>query len=70
MAQSKRQHSNCEHFGYRACPHKDDEIMEKATQDIPEYHGGKYAVLSIAEVEEIDAICSKCDKFTKRQKRN
>lgn len=57
-------HQDCKFFGYRACEYRDNEIMKKATQDIPEYHGGKMPILSFPLHEEIDAICSICDKFT------
>ena len=56
-------HQTCKHFGYRACKHKEDEIMKKATQTITEYHGGSIQYVSFPSSEEIDAICSACDKF-------
>lgn len=57
-------HQDCKFFGFRACEHRDDEIMKRATQTIPEYHGGSIPVLSFPTSEEIDAICSACSKFT------
>lgn len=63
---AQKKHSNCKHFGYGTCPQKDNEIMKKATQDIPQYYGGKIPTLSFPDAEEIDAICSKCDSFTER----
>ena len=65
MYQTKT-HDNCKFFSFQACPHKNDEIMKKATQDIPQYSGGKYQTMSFPRNEEIDAICSKCDKFTQK----
>ena len=48
-----------------SCSHKDDEIMKRATQDTPQFHGAKdYKTLGpTATDEEINAICDKCDKF-------
>ena len=41
--------------------------MKRATQDIPQYNGGNYPTLqSFPKDEEIDAICSKCDKYTQK----
>jgi len=59
-----RSHKQCKLFSHRACPHKDEEIMKRATQDIPEYSGGNYQTLLFPQDEEIDAICSKCEKYT------
>ncbi len=57
-------HQDCKFFGFRACEHIDDEIMKRAIQTIPEYHGGSVPILSFPLSEEIDAICSACSKFT------
>lgn len=60
-----RKHGQCKYFGYRTCAQADNEIMKRSNSDIPEYHGGKPQPLShIPDNEEIDAICSICDKFT------
>ena len=32
----EKSHRNCKYFGYRECPHFNDEIMKSATQDTPE----------------------------------
>jgi hypothetical protein len=65
MAQRKT-HKNCRLFSYESCAHKNHEVMKKATQDIPQYYGGNYAILSFPQDEEIDAICANCDKFTQK----
>ena len=65
MSQVKT-YKNCKHFGYQSCPHKNEDIMKKATQDIPEYYGGNYQILSYPTPEEINNICNKCDKFTQK----
>lgn len=65
-----KKHDKCKYFGYHSCPYKDDEIMKKATQNLPEYYGGNYPLLSFPKPEEIDAICSKCDKFTLVQRQD
>ncbi len=63
-------HADCKYFSSRAhCPNKDNEIMKKATQDIPQYYGGSPQLLSdLPDDNEIDAICSACDKFTPVQR--
>ncbi len=65
MPQSKT-HDNCKYFGYEKCPHINDNVMKQATQDTPEYHGGKPITLSFPTNEEIDEICDKCDMFTQK----
>jgi hypothetical protein len=40
--------------------------MKKATQDIPEYQGGNYQILSHPTPDEINNICTRCDKFTQK----
>lgn len=61
-----RKHQQCKFYGYQTCTHKDNEIMKKATQDIPKYHGGNYQIVSFPSQEEIDAICLACDKFIQK----
>ena len=61
-----KSHKNCKFFGYHDCPHKNKKIMKRAIQYVPEYYGGNYPTLSFHQDEEIDAICSKCDKFTQK----
>ncbi len=64
MSDSKT-HLNCKHFSYIECPHLNDEIMERATIDIPKSHGGSQQKGQPFPLhEEIDAICEKCDTFT------
>ena len=65
-------HKNCKFFGYRSCPHANEEIMKRATQEIDEYYGkgSSYPLLPpFPSSEEIDAICQGCDKFTQVQKK-
>lgn len=57
-------HQDCKFFGYNLCKHRDDEIMKKATQKTPEYHAGTIQIVSFPSYDEIDTICSACDKFT------
>jgi len=38
--------------------------MKIATQDFQKYHGGQMPILSLPFHEEINAICSSCDKFS------
>ena len=59
-----RKHDQCNHFSYHSCPHKDDDIMKRATQDVQEYHGGQMPILSLPFRKDIDAICSSCDNFS------
>jgi hypothetical protein len=59
-----RMHDQCNHFSYNSCPHKDDDIMKMATQDFQKYHGEQMPILSLPFHEEINAICSSCDKFS------
>ncbi len=66
MYQTKT-YDNCKLYGYEACSHKNDEIMKRATQEIPEYHGGEIeTMLSQPLDEEINAICKECDEFTQK----
>jgi hypothetical protein len=55
---------DCKYFGYKACKYSDNEIMKRATQDIPRYYGGRLPVLDFPDPKEVEAICSECDKFT------
>lgn len=66
MPQLIKSHKNCKFFSYKACPHKNEEIMKRSTLDIPQHYGGNYQTFPRDEDqdEQIDAICSKCDKFT------
>lgn len=57
-------HQDCNFFGYSACEHKDNEIMKRATQTIPKYYGEKSPIDPFPSSEEIDALCSTCNKFT------
>ena len=59
-------HDNCKYFGHQKCPHINDDIMKQATQETPEYHGGKHPEMQFPTDEEIDEICDKCDMFTKK----
>jgi hypothetical protein len=61
-----KSYKNCKFFSYQACPHKNEELMKRATQDIPQYYGGNYPTLSFPQDEEIDAKCSKCNKYTQK----
>ena len=65
MSQS-RTHDRCKYFGYKKCPHRNDEIMKKATQTLPEYHGGKPQILSFPPHEEIDKLCFDCEVFNSK----
>lgn len=66
MSQRKT-HMNCKFFSYQSCPYKDNEMMKKVMQDIPQYYGGgKYTEVSFPEDEEVDAICAKCEKFIQK----
>ena len=61
-------HDKCKYFGSkRYCPplkNKND-IMIRATYDIPKYHRGPYQTLpNPPSSKEIDALCSDCEKFT------
>ena len=58
------EHSDCKFFGHRNCKHSENEIIQKATQTIQRYDGGEVAILTFPTNEEIDAICSACDRFT------
>jgi hypothetical protein len=40
--------------------------MKKATQDIPEYHGGNFQTVFFPSQEEIEAICLACDNFIQK----
>jgi len=61
-----RTHDACKYFGYKKCPHLKDEIMKQATQNLPEYHGGKPVIMSFPTGEEIDEICCNCGTFSKK----
>ena len=59
-----KSHKNCKYFGYKACPNNDNETMKRALQDIAQYNGGDYQISKpFPKDEEIDAICSNCDKY-------
>lgn len=60
-----RKYSRCTHFDHYSCPHKDDDIMKKATQNTSEFYG-KLQYPDYPLVEEIDSICSVCNQFTQR----
>jgi len=59
----EKSHRNCKYFGYRECPHFNDEIMKSATQDIPETLTGAPILMKFPDDEEVDKICSGCDSF-------
>ncbi len=59
-------HDKCKYFGLKKCPYINDEIMKQATQDLPEYYGGKPMIISFPTNEEIDRICMKCNMFTQK----
>jgi len=57
---------DCKRFGYRACKYRDYEIMKEATRAIPKYNEGNTTILYLPLPEEIDEICSVCNKYTPR----
>lgn len=57
-------HNKCKYYGYKKCPHINNDIMRQATQDTPEYCGGKPIIVSFPTNKEIDEICGKCGMFT------
>jgi len=59
-----KKHDQCKYFGYKSCVHKDDEVMKKATQDVPQSASPIYLLLPSSE--EIDAICSGCGSFVQK----
>jgi len=65
---SEQTYDKCKYFGSKKyCPHINDEIMKRATQDLPKYHGGKPTnMLHPPTDEEINEICGKCDEFTQK----
>ena len=64
---SLKTHKKCKYFSFKKCPYLNTAIMKKATQDVPEHHGGNYqAMQSFPADKEIDVICAKCDMFTQK----
>jgi hypothetical protein len=59
-----RTYDECKYFGLKKCPHENDEIMKQATQNLPEYYGGKPIILSFPDAENINKICDNCAMFT------
>ncbi len=62
----KQTHDKCKSFSYKKCPHRSDEIMKKATQDMPQYYGGDPVTMVFPTDEEINEICDKCDMFIQK----
>lgn len=60
----EKSHRNCKYFGYKKCPHINDEIMKLATQDIPEAAHGIPTLLTFPSDAQVDKICSGCASFT------
>lgn len=61
----KKTHDKCKHFGYKKCPHINDEIMKLATPDPHEVTiGSPIYWHNFPSHEEVDKICSECDSFT------
>jgi len=57
-------HDKCKSFSYKKCPHANDEIMQRATQETPQYYGGEpEQMLPFPTDDEINKICSQCDAF-------
>jgi hypothetical protein len=61
-------YDKCKWFGSKKyCPHINDEIMSRATQEIPRSYNGKPRIMQhFPADEEINEICGKCDKFTQK----
>ena len=58
-------HNKCKYFGFRQCIKLDDDIMQRANQLVPEYHGGKIQeMLPLPSEKEINDLCTDCEKFT------
>ena len=61
---SEQTHDKCSHFSYRQCEKRDDEIMQRATQDIPQYLSGNMPQMAMPPTdEEINALCASCAGF-------
>ncbi len=64
MAQT---HDECKYYGYKKCPHIEDDIMRRANQETPSYYGGNpQQMLPFPTDEEIDKICGSCPAFTQK----
>jgi hypothetical protein len=60
-----RDHKDCKYFGLKKCPYSNDDIMKRATQDLPSLTGaGNYPTLDFPVDEEINEICKDCASFT------
>ena len=52
--------AECKFLGHPTCEHKDDEIMKQALEEFSKFDGVLYLVFPPS----LDALCSKCAKFT------
>ncbi len=60
---STKSHKTCKLYGYKKCPQRKSEIMQKALQDTPEFHGVTVHTLSFPLSDEVDSICSTCESY-------
>ena len=60
----KQTYDNCKYYSYRKYPHANEEIMKRATQDVPGYEGGNIPLADYPSDDEINEICSKCTSFS------
>lgn len=62
-----RNHLDCKFFGYRTlCLHGNDELMEQFLRDIEIPQSPIPIPLDLSKTDEVDTLCSSCDKFESR----
>lgn len=62
-----QKHDQCKYFGFKKCPHIEDDVMKRANQEMPRYYGGKIQqMLPVPTDEEINKICGICQMFTQK----
>jgi hypothetical protein len=59
-------HKRCRRFGLNQCPHIQDDVMIRATQETPRFYGKVQQLLPPPSREEIDGICNRCSEFIQK----